>query len=403
MSQDPATTRVAKPLDGVTVLDFTRMLAGPYCTAMLADLGATVIKVEPPQGDDQRQIGAIKSGHSINFEMLNRNKRSLKLDMRQEKGREIALELASKADVVIENFRPGVATRLGIGYNALSTRKPELVYCSISGFGQTGPLSALPSYDVVAQALSGLMSINGDAAGEATLVGESVGDIIAGIYAALAINTALFQRQVTGRGTHIDIAMFDALFSLLPTALAQWQLTGVSPGRSGNHHPLSAPFGAFAAKDGYFMLAVANRKLFADLAAAIGQPELAEDERFLTDQLRKKHGDALQAIIERWASNRTVDDLVSHFGALGIPASPVWNVDKAATSEQTKYRQLIRTTSHPVLGAIALPEQPIQFAGIQRGQQVAAPELGRDSAEILREFLDVGAAELDEMRAQAVI
>lgn len=403
MDQATAVAPVAKPLEGIKVLDFSRMLAGPYCTAMLADMGARIIKVEPPQGDDQRQIGAIKSGRSINFEMLNRNKRSLKLDLRQEKGREIAQQLAIQSDVIIENFRPGVADRLGIGYTYLSGLKPQLIYCSISGFGQSGPLSKSPSYDVVAQALSGLMSINGDPSGEATLVGESVGDILAGIYAALAINTALFQRGATGRGTHIDIAMFDALFSLLPTALAQWQLTGTSPGRSGNHHPLSAPFGAFAAADGNFMLAVANKKLFSDLCLTMKQPALADDSRFINDQLRKQHGTALQAIIEAWASSKTVEQVVALLGAAGIPASPVWDVNTAATSEQSKHRQLLKQINHPVLGSIGLPEQPIHFSGVRRGAQKPAPELGADSSIILRELLGMSAEQIEKLTAQDII
>ena len=403
MDQAIIKSSTAKPLAGIKVLDFSRMLAGPYCTAMLADLGATIIKVEPPQGDDQRQIGAIKSGHSLNFEMLNRNKHSLKLDMRQETGRDIAQQLAIKADVIIENFRPGVADRLGIGYVDLSAQKSSLIYCSISGFGQSGPLSKSPSYDVVAQALSGLMSINGDPSGEATLVGESIGDIQAGIYAALAVSTALFQREVTGKGSHIDIAMFDALFSLLPTALAQWQLTGTSPGRSGNHHPLSAPFGAFAAADGNFMLAVANKKLFSDLCLAMEQPALAEDTRFLNDQLRKQNGNALQTIIEDWAAAKTVEEVVAHLGAAGIPASPVWDVNTAATSEQSKHRQLLKPVNHPVLGMISLPEQPIHFSGSSRGDQTPAPELGENSAAILRDYLGFDDEKIAELAEQQII
>jgi CoA:oxalate CoA-transferase len=253
---------MSKPLSGVRVLDFSRVLAGPFCTAMMADIGAQIIKVEPPSGDDQRSMGAFRDGVSVSFELINRNKRSLRLDLKTREGRDIARRLAARCDVVVENFRPGVAAKLGIDYDSLRKLRPD-------------PLAGFPSYDVVAQALSGLMSITGSPDGEPMLVGDSVGDTVSGLFAAWSISSALYRRQVTGEGARLDVAMFDSLFALLPTALAQWQVTQTAPGREGNQHPLSAPFGAYAAADGNFILAIANNSLFQRFATTIGRPELA--------------------------------------------------------------------------------------------------------------------------------
>jgi CoA:oxalate CoA-transferase len=221
------------------------MLAGPYCTALLSDLGATIIKVEPPHGDDQRHIGALEGDYSFSFEVLNRNKRSITINLKNPEGVKLAQTLAAHADVVVENYRPGVSNRLGIGYETLRRLNPRIVVASISGFGQDGPMAQAPSYDVIAQALSGLMSITGTPEGESSLVGESIADVAAGIFAAFAIGMALYSREKTGYGQHIDVALFDSLFSMLPTALAQWQLTGKAPNASAipTHSPLPlAPF-----------------------------------------------------------------------------------------------------------------------------------------------------------------
>lgn len=403
MANTSTATSRRKPLDGVVVLDLSRLLAGPYCTALLADLGASVIKVEPPGGDDQRHIGAIRDGVSISFEVLNRNKRSLRLDLRQEEGRAIARALAAKADVLLENFRPGVTSRLGIDYKTVSTINPGIVYCSISGFGQKGPMANAPSYDVIAQALSGLMSITGHADGDVTLVGDSIGDIIAGIYSALAIAIALFERERTGDGTHIDVSMFDGLFSLLPTALARWQQTGKTPGRTGNHHPLTAPFGAFRAKDGLFMIAVANEKLFVELCTAIGRPDLPTDPRFSSDAARYSNRADLENIICGWASDHTAEEAVATLSDAGLPASVVWDVGQAATSEQVKQRELLHDVPHPILGHLHLPEQPIQFAGVTRGGAKLAPQFGADGRAVLSEFLSLDDREIAKFSSSGII
>lgn len=372
-----------RPLDGVRILDLTRVLSGPFCTAMLADIGAEVIKIESPTGDDQRHIGAMRDGKSINFELINRNKKSLCADLKSDEGRQAVLDLAAQCDVVVENFRPGVAARLGLGPDQLEAAHPGLIYCSLSGFGQQGPMAARPSYDVVAQAMSGFMSVTGEPDGPPVFAGDSVGDMVPGLYAAWAICAALFRRERTGQGERIDVSMFDCLFSLLPTALSQYQLTNQAPTRSGANHPLSAPFGAYRAGDDYFVLAVANDVLFQRLAGVIGAPDLPTDPRFATDQARRANEPALRQVIEQWAGGMTADEVITRLDAEGIPAAPIWDMAQAASSPQIASRGLLCRREVAGLGPLNLPEQPAVFASYPRGAQTPAPKLGADTAEIL--------------------
>ena len=372
-----------RPLDGVRILDLTRVLSGPFCTALLADIGAEVIKIESPGGDDQRHMGAMRAGRSINFELINRNKKSLCADLKSKAGQEAIADLVPHCDVVVENFRPGVAARLGLGYDRMRALRSDLIYCSISGFGQAGPLAARPSYDALAQAMSGFMSVTGAPDGPPVFAGDSIGDTVPGLFAAWAICAALYRRERTGQGECIDISMFDSLFSLLPTALSQYQVTGKAPARSGANHPLSAPFGAYRAGDGYFILAVANNTLFAKLAAAIGAPDLAADPRFASDQARRAHEPALRLVIEAWAAPLAAQDAIARLDAAGIPAAPIWDMAEAASSAQIAARQLLSTCDRPGLGRLDLPEQPAIFASYGRGAQRPAPDLGADTEAVL--------------------
>lgn len=384
------------PLSGILVLDFTRVVAGPFATAMLADQGAEVIKVEPPGGDDQRHMGAFRGGESLNFQLLNRNKRSLRLDLREDKGRRIARALALKADVVIENFRPGVATRLGIGPE-LRAGNPRLIHCAISGFGQTGPMRDAPAYDVIVQALTGMMSVTGEPDGPPVLVGDSIGDTLAGIHAAQAIAAALFARERSGHGATLDVAMFDCLFSVLPTALAGWQATGARPGRHGADHPLSAPFGAYRARDGRVMIAVANTALFARLADTIGRPDLATDPRFASDAGRKQNAAALRVEIEGWTGTRDVAEVVATLTDAGLPAAPIRSVDEAADSPQALARDLLPQVDHPKLGPLRLPRAPVRFDGTTPPLPRPAPDPGADGAGTLSRHLGLSPTEIAEI------
>lgn len=373
-------TQAGRPLDGVRVLDFTRVLAGPYCTALLADLGADVLKVEPPQGDDYRQIGPFRAdGSSAIFAAVNRGKRSIVLDLATSEHREVALALAATADVVVENFRPGVAAKLGIGAEALRAANPRLIYASISGFGQDGPNAQRPAYDIVVQAMSGIMATTGDPDGPPTLLGEAVGDVVAGLFGSWSILAALYERERTGLGRQLDIAMLDAMMALQSLNVARYLALGHAPRRVGNRHPISAPFGAFAARDGQFVLAVLNPRLFRSLAGVVGRPDLVDDPRFATDALRFEHEAALRAAIEVWSGARTAAEAVAALMAAGVPAAEVQDTAAALASA----RSVLQAIDQPGLGRVMAPEQPVRFVGAPRGGAGPAPSLGQHTREAL--------------------
>lgn len=372
-----------RPLEGVRVLDFTRVLAGPYATALLADLGADIIKVEAPGGDDYRHVGPFHpDGSSVIFEAVNRGKRSVVLDVKNPADKAVALALAESADVVVENFRPGVADKLGLGWAALSALNPRLVYASVSGFGQDNPDAGRPAYDIIVQAMSGLMHVTGDPAGEATLVGESIADVVSGLFGSWAILAALYEREKTGAGRRIDVSMFDSMMALQPLVVARALATGSAPMRVGNRHPLSAPFGAFRAKGGSFVLAVLNNKLFATLCTVIGRPELAGDARFGSDPDRLANEGALRAEIEGWSRTLSPGDAVAALVAAGVPAAEVQDTRQALAAAAQRGRPVTQTVTHPALGPLAVPEQPACFAGAPRGGSAPAPRLGGDTAAV---------------------
>jgi CoA:oxalate CoA-transferase len=366
-----------KPLSSLRVLDLTRVLAGPFCTAMLADLGAEVIKLEPPQGDDYRHIGPFVSGESALFTLVNRGKSSVVIDLKDPQGQTLARQLAATCDVVVENFRPGVAARLGLGADRLRADNPGLVYASISGFGQSGPQAGLPAYDLVVQAMSGLMAATGEEGGAPLKVGESFGDLVAGLYASWAILAALVQRGRTGTGATIDVAMFDALFSMLPTSHAIHLYAGQVPARVGNRHPLSTPFGCFATQDGQAVIAVLGPAQFARLCTVIGAPEAAVDPRFASDEARTRHEPALKSLIETWTAARRTADVVATLSENGIPSAPILTIAEAATSAQATARGLVTPLLHPTLGTAPVVGQPVRFDDNHPVAAMAAPRLGQ--------------------------
>ncbi|MDB5730766.1 MAG: acyl-CoA transferase [Variovorax sp.] len=388
----------SRPLDGIRILDFTRVLAGPLSTALLADLGAEVIKVEPPQGDDYRAIGPMRNGESALFTVMNRNKKSLVLDLKSPEAVRLVHRLAESVDVVVENFRPGVAERLGIGPETLARANPRLVYVSVSGFGQTGPLAHRPAYDIIVQAMSGLMEATGDPAGPPTLVGEAVSDVVAGLFASWATLAALLQTQRTGRGQHVDVAMFDTTLSFLATSMARYLFTGQPARRVGNRHPLSAPFGVYRAQDGHFALAVLNKKLFDALATAMALPGLAHDPRFTTDELRSGQEPALREAIEGWAGAHPVVEVVRRLEAAGVPAAPIWNIAQALDSPQAQARELLRPVADDRLPGLRLPTQPVRFNGAAPNHAGRAPALGEHTNELLASLLGCGLDKLAELR-----
>lgn len=367
-------------LQGVRVLDISRVLAGPHCTAMLADLGADVIKFEvPEEGDDARHLGPFLDGESVYFGLINRGKRSVEIDFKNPAQRQRFYELVADADVLVENFRPGVTQRLGIDFDSLKQYNPRLIYASISGFGQQGPLSKRPAYDIVAQAMSGLMSVTGFATTGPTRSGEAIGDLCAGVYAAWAISSALFARERHAPGAqYIDVAMFDVLFSLQVTGLSNLYAKGVAPGLVGNRHPVSTPFDTYRAADGLVVIAVASNRLFERLCQCMGQPELASDARFIDDSQRTLHEPALHAAIESWTAQHSVEQLCDGLLDAGVPSSPVWDLQQAASSEHARVRQL---QVQPEGAALALVPQPVFFNGRKPHSTTIAPRLGADNAE----------------------
>ena len=374
------------PLHGLTVIDFSRVLAGPFATVLLADLGARVIKIEPPNGDDYRHIGPFVGDQSALFAFANRGKESVALDLKKPADLEFVLQLVDHADIVVENFRPGVAAKLGIGADALMARNSRLVYASISGFGQNGPMRERPAYDIIVQALTGLMSITGDPEGPPMLVGEAFGDLTAGLYASWAILAALRQRDQTGQGCHIDLAMFDALLSMMPTATCRYVTTGKVPERVGNRHPLSAPFGAFRTGDGHVIVAVLNEKLFEQFCGVIGRPDLLTDARFKSDSERTANEGALRAAFEQWSTARSTQEAVAALSAAGVPAAPIEDVGAAVDSEHTRVRQMFRPATLNGVD-VRVPEQPAIFSTMSRGADTRVPGLGEDEARI-RAWLD---------------
>lgn len=391
------------PLTGIKILDFTRVLSGPYCTALLADLGAEIVKVEAPQGDEYRHVGPFQGGESALFQLVNRNKQGVALDMKQPAAREIAKRLALQADVVVENFRPGVAERLGLGAEALMAANPKLIYASISGFGQTGPQARLPAFDLVAQAMSGFMALTGEPDGAPMKIGESIGDLAAGLFASWAILAALVERGRTGQGRRLDVAMLDSLIALLPTAVAQWMFGASAPSRVGNRHPLSTPFGTYRAQDGHLVICVLNAPQFERLAACMGQPELAADPNFATDELRTSHEPELRARIEAWLSGLTVSQAVERLMQDGVPASAIAEAADAFSSPQVQARRLLPAMLHPTLGVIHTMEQPVHFIGLARGGQRPAPALGQHNAQILKSWLALEDADIAALSEACVI
>lgn len=391
-------------LDGVRVLDLSRVMSGPFCTAMLADLGAEVIKIEMPgSGEDSRHFGPFRDGESAYFMMLNRGKKSVTLNLKSEAGLGILRELAMSSDVLVENFRPGVTERLGLDYSSLQSSNPRLVYSSITGFGRTGPLAGRPAYDPVVQAMSGLMDLTGQADGPPTAVGESVADICSGMFAAWGITTALFARERDGKGRHIDVAMLDSVFSMMLTALSLALYTDRAPARVGNRHPVTYPVDTFRARNGHVVIVVTSDRAFGALGKVIGQPSLAADRRFRSNADRNAHETELREIIESWTSQRGLDDIVGAMDAAGIPAAPVLSLGEVLKSAHIAFRGMVSTVEHPDRGSMPLVRQPVRFSGAAHDFSGPPPLLGEHTREVLTSLLGLRDADIERLSEQDVI
>jgi len=374
------------PLSGVTVVDLSRILAGPYCTMLMAELGARIIKVETPRtGDDARHYGPFLKGKSAYFMSINRGKESIALDLKNDADRATFEKLLAKADVVVENFRPGTMEKLGYGWETLHKKFPKLIYASASGFGHSGPDSQRPAYDMVVQGMGGIMSITGQPGGPPMRIGMSIGDIGAGLYTCIGVNSALYHRAMTGEATKVDIGMFDCQLALLENAILRYFLSGKAPGPLGVRHPNIAPFEAFDASDGYIIIAAGNDSLFVKLCAAIGRPELAQEARFKTNDLRLQSMEELKGELEKVLKTQPVAHWLKVLDAAGIPAGPINNVGQAIESPQAKARNMIVTAEDLVAGTVKLVGNPIKLSGFpDPATRAPAPELDGDRARILK-------------------
>ena len=376
------------PLSGVLVIDLSRVLAGPYCTMLMAELGARIIKIEQPGvGDDSRAYGPFVNGKSAYFTSINRGKESIALDLKRPSDRLTFEALVRRADVLIENYRPGTMERLGYGEEAIFALNEQLIYLSASGYGQTGPYSRRPAYDMVVQGAGGIMSVTGEENGRPVRVGISIGDLGAGLYAAIAVNAALFRRERTGQGERIDISMFDCQMALLENAVTRHLVTGEVPGRLGSRHASIAPFQAFKAADGDFIVAAGNDGLWSRLCEVIGRPDLVGDPRFLTNDLRCQNIAVLQEILTAIFVASTVDHWVSRFEAAGIPSGPINTIARAIQHPQVAARQMLADVTDKAMGRLQVVGNPMKFSRYpDSGKRRHAPDLDQDRADILREF-----------------
>jgi CoA:oxalate CoA-transferase len=381
---------VPGPLAGILVVDLTRVLAGPFCTMVLADLGARVIKVEAPgKGDDARQIGPFVGGRSAYFMSLNRGKESIALDLKQADDRAVFEKLLARADVLAENFRPGVMERLGYGWEALHRRHPRLIVASTSGFGQTGPYARRPAYDIVAQAMGGVMSLTGHPGGPPTRVGTSIGDITAGLFTAIGIQSALIERAGSGAGRWVDVAMLDAQVATLENAIARYVATGEVPGPMGSRHPSIAPFEALATRDGHIVVAAGNDALFGVLCETVGRPGLAGDPRFASNELRRRNADALGEALEAALTAHGAQHWVDALQAAGVPCGPLNDVGHVVSDPHVAARNMIVDAGDAASGTVKMAGNPIKLSGFaDPPARAPAPELDADRVRILAELED---------------
>jgi CoA:oxalate CoA-transferase len=397
-------TQPRRPFEGVRVLDLTRVMSGPFCTAMLADLGADVIKIEMPGfGEEGRHFAPHVNGESTYFALLNRSKQSVTVNLKAPEGVSIVRDLAQRADVLVENFRPGVMQRLGLAYEELQALNPGLIYASISGFGQEGPFADWPAFDLVIQAMSGIMSVTGEHHGRATAVGESIADVATGMFAAWGVAAALYERERTGIGRRIEVAMLDSVFSMLLTSLSRRLFTNQPVRRVGNRHPETYPVDSFATKDGDIVLVGFSDAIVRRIGHAIGRPRLADEPRFRTNRDRNAHEAELRAILSEWAANLTREEAIARLRQADVPAAPVWTLDDLLASGHIEARNLLQPGHNAKLGDIRLVPQPVRFSESMPPAPTRAPTLGEDTEAVLRRELGFDETRIAGLRAAKII
>ncbi|HAG23050.1 MAG: L-carnitine dehydratase/bile acid-inducible protein F [Synergistales bacterium 53_16] len=392
-----------KALEGIKILDFTRVLAGPFCTMMLADLGAEVIKVERPgAGDDSRHFGPFVGEESAYFMSINRNKKSITVNLKEPAAVEIIKRMIPKMDVVVENFRPGVMEKLGLGYEVLKELNPGLIYASSSGFGHTGPYSQLPAYDLILQGMGGIMSITGPDSEHPTKVGSSIADIFAGTFCAIGILAALHHREKTGEGQEVDVSMLDSQVAILENAVARYFVTGESPVPIGNRHPSIAPFATFHTTDGFINIAVGNDAIWKRFCELVGRPELVEDARFSTNGARNENWQELEPILKEIMSKDSTEGWIERLRKAAVPCGPINNIEQVVNDPQVRHRQMIVEVEHPVAGKFKMPGCPLKLSATPAEEFSPAPVLGADLESVLVEYAGMTPEEIEDLRKRGI-
>lgn len=397
--------KAEQALENLTVLDLTRVVAGPYAGALLGDLGANVIKIEiPGRGDDARGYGPYENGESMYYANLNRNKRGITLNMKSEKGKEAFLKLVEKADILIENFRPGVMDKLGLGYDRLKEINPRLIYGAVSGFGSYGPYAMRPGYDIVSQAMGGLMSVTGAKGGEPTRSGNAMGDILGGMNLVIGVLAAVNYRNMTGKGQRVDISLVDSVVASLENAYVRYFKSHELPVRNGNAYASIAPYDAYHAKDGYVIIACGNQKLYEKFCnEVVNMPWMITDERFLTVPLRVENNEIQKKYIEEWTMQYTVDEVVDIVLSHGIPAGPIYNVKQITEDHHiAEVREMFIDIDHPVIGKMTVNGCPVKLMDAMPRINRPGPTLGQHNEEIYK-AIGYTDDELEEMKKENVI
>ena len=395
-----------KPLEGVRVLDLTQAYSGPFCTMNLADMGAEVIKIERPgAGDQTRTWGPFKNDWSAYFAYVNRNKKGVTLNMKEDEGKKVFADMLKEADVVVENYKVGTLAKLGFDYETMKGINPGIIYANISGFGLEGELSKRPAYDIVAQGMSGMMSVTGYPDQPPVKLGPSIGDNYSGAYLCMGILAALYKKQATGEGSRVDVSMVDTLFSVMENFVVKYTVAGEMPMRAGNIDPGIAPFDSFSAKDKDFVMGCGTDRMFTNLCEAIERPDLAEDPRFATNDLRcENYLPDLKGEIEKFTKTKTVAELEELIVPYGIPFGPINDIPTIADSELIASRNMLWTVDQPGMDAeIKIPGCPIKIHGLEDKAVKAAPVLGESNDEVYKGILGYDDAKLEELKANGII
>lgn len=397
---------MTRPLEGITILDLTWVLAGPFASMILCDLGADVIKVErPPWGDVARTTGPYQNGWSGYFFSVNRGKRSISIDLRKEEGKELFRSLADRVDVVMENFTPGTMDRLGVGYESLSARNPRLIFASTSGFGQTGPYRDRPALDIIVQGMGGMLSITGEPGGPPVRPGVSQGDMTGGLFTAIGILAALHEREKTGKGQAVDVSLLDCQVAILENAIMRYYVTGKPPEPLGTRHPSATPFQAFPTADGHLVIALAfgEENQWQVLCGILGLPELIDDARFDTGPRRTQRVTELEPILSAAFRQRSTRDWLDELEVAGIPCGPVNTIPQMLADPQVLARDMIQPVTHPTAGTIPIANSPIRLSRSESGIKGPPPSFGQDTRDVLAGLLGLSADEVAALEARGVV